>query len=79
MSMVRFAQCTRKKCVSRYSDPPRAGRSGDRIPVRARFSAAVQINPGTHPTMGTESFLVVRRPERGYNRPPHLAFRLKKE
>ena len=36
-----------------------AGRSGDRIPVGARFSAPVQTGPGTHPascTMGTVSF-----------------------
>ena len=37
----------------------RAGRSGDRIPVRARFSAHLQTGPGAHPascTMGTGSF-----------------------
>ena len=28
----------------------RAGRSGDRIPVRARFSTAVQIGPGAQPS-----------------------------
>jgi hypothetical protein len=36
----------------------RAGRSGDRIPEGARFSAPVQIGPGAHPascTMGTRS------------------------
>ena len=36
----------------------RAGRSGDRIPVEARFFAAVQTGPGSHPapyTMGTGS------------------------
>jgi hypothetical protein len=35
-----------------------AGRSGDRIPVGTRFSAAVQTGPGAHPascTMGTGS------------------------
>ena len=37
----------------------RARRSGDRIPVRERFSAPVQTSPGTHPasfTKGTGSF-----------------------
>jgi len=36
-----------------------AGRSGDRIPLEARFSAPVQTGPGDHPascTMGTGSF-----------------------
>jgi hypothetical protein len=35
------------------------GRSGDRIPVEARFSAPVQTGREAHPTsctMGTESF-----------------------
>jgi len=60
----------------------RAGRSGDRIPVEARFSAPVQTGPGTHPasyTMGTRSFPGVKRPGRGVDHPPHLALRLKKE
>jgi hypothetical protein len=36
-----------------------AGRSGDRIPLEASFSAHVQVGPGAHTascTMGTESF-----------------------
>ena len=43
---------------TRYSDSRRAGRSGDRMQVRARFSALVQTGPETHPTsyaMGTRS------------------------
>ena len=55
---------------------------GDRIPVEARFSAPVQTDPGAHQisyTMGTGSFLGVKRPGRGVDHPPHLAPRLKKE
>ena len=51
----------------------RAGRSGDRIPVRARFYVTVQTGPGAHPasyTMGTGSFPGVKRPELGVDRPP---------
>jgi hypothetical protein len=45
------------------SDCLRAGRSGDRISVVARFSALVQTGPEAHPpscTRGTGSFLEVR-------------------
>jgi hypothetical protein len=54
---------------SRYSDSLRAGRSGDRIPVGARFSAPVQTDPGAYPascTMGTG----VERPGCGVDHPP---------
>jgi len=46
---------------------------GDRFPVAVRFSAPVQTGPGAHPasyTMGTGSFLGVKRPERGVDHPP---------
>jgi hypothetical protein len=59
--------------LSRYSDSLRAGRSGDRIPVEARFSAPAQTGPGAHPascTMGTGSFPGVKRPGRGIDHPP---------
>jgi hypothetical protein len=50
-----------------------AGRSGDRIPVEAKFSAPVQTGPGAHPasyTMGTGSFPGEKRPGRGVDHPP---------
>jgi hypothetical protein len=42
------------------------------MPVGARFSARVQIDPGPHPasfTMSTWSFEGVKRPARGINHP----------
>ena len=45
--------------LSWYSDSLSARRSGDRMPVKARFSAPVQTGPGAHSascTMGTGSF-----------------------
>ena len=68
--------------LSRYSHSLRAGRSGYRIPVGARFSAPVQTGPGVYPvsyTMGTSSLPGVKRPGRGVDHPPHPAPRLKKE
>ena len=60
----------------------RVGRSGDRIPVGARFSAPVHTCPGTYPacyTTGTGYFLGVKQPERVVDHPPHLAPRIKEE
>jgi hypothetical protein len=59
--------------VFRISDSLRSGRSGDRIPVQARFSAPVQTGPGAHPasyTRGTGSFLGVNRPGCGVDHQP---------
>ena len=58
---------------SRYSDLLRPGRYGDRIPVGAIFSVTVQTGLGAHTasyTMGTGSFLGVRRPGSGVEHPP---------
>jgi len=57
-----------------------AGRSGDRIPVRAIFSAPVQIGPGTHPAsykMVTGLFPGVKRPERVFDHPPLSSTKVK--
>ena len=58
---------------SRFSDWLRAGRSGDRIPMGARFSAPVQTGPGAHPsscTVGAGSFPGVNS-SRGVKLTPH--------
>jgi len=50
-----------------------SGRSGDRIPVGARFSAPIQTGSGAHPascTMGTRSFAGVKS-VRGVRVTPH--------
>jgi hypothetical protein len=70
---------------NRYSyirDWLRAGRSGDRIPVGARFFAHVQTGPGAHTAscaMGTGSFSGVKRPGRGADHPPPSRAEVKKE
>ena len=38
-----------KLMISRYSDSLQAGRSGDQIPVGAKFSAPIQTGPGARP------------------------------
>ena len=64
---------------SRYSDSLRAGRSGDRIPVGASFSAPVQTGPETHSasyTMGTVSLPGVKRPGRDVDHSPPSSAKL---
>jgi len=48
--------------ASHSDESLRAGRSGDRIPVGARYSATVQTGPGAHPT---SCAMAVKRPRRG--------------
>jgi len=53
--MFRFIQALVDGCGpgkgTRYSDSLRAGRSGDRIPMEARFSAPVQTTPEAKPRL----------------------------
>ena len=61
--------------LSRYSNLLRAGQSGDRILVGARFSTPVRTGPGTHPascTMGIGSFPGVKQPECCVDHPPPI-------
>ena len=59
--------------LSWYSDLLRAGGSGNRISVGARFFAHIQTGPGALPascTKGTVSFPGVKRPGRVVKHPP---------
>ena len=50
------------------------------MPVRARFSAPIQTGPGAHSasyTMGTGSFLELKRPERGVDHPSPSSAKVK--
>ena len=66
--------------LSRYRDSQRAGRSKDRIQVKARFSTPVQTGPKAHTapyTMGIGSFAGVKRPGRGVDHPPPSSVEVK--
>jgi hypothetical protein len=70
--------------LKRYSQWRCYGLDGPRIDSRwwPRFSASVQTGSDAHSatyTMGTGTFLGVKRPGRGVDHPPHLVPRLKKE
>ena len=68
--------------LSRHSYWTRAGQSGDRIPVEARFSAPVQTGPGAQSAscaMGIRFHLGSKRPGSGVPTHRYLAPRLKKE
>jgi hypothetical protein len=59
-----------------------AGRSGDRIPVRAKFSAPVQTGPGAHRTSlqwvpGLFRGREVKRPGCGFDHPPTTSAEIK--
>ena len=59
--------------LSRYCNSLRAVRSGDRIPVEARFSVPVRTGPGARPASyktGTASLPRVKQERRGVDQPP---------
>ena len=56
--------------LSQYSKLLRTVRFGDRIPTGARFFAPVQTGPESHPNGYRVSFPRVKRPGRGFDRPP---------
>jgi hypothetical protein len=61
-------------------DSLRTGRSGDRIPVGASFSAPLQNSPGVHSSsckMSTGSFPGIKRPGHGFDNPPQTSAEVK--
>ena len=61
-------------------DTLRIGRSGDRIPVEARFAVPVRTGPEAHPAsyiLRTGSFPGVKRPVRSVDFPPPFTAEVK--
>ena len=84
---ITLDETVQRQCVGWYSTVGiattlRAGRSGNRISVEARFSTLVQTGPGAHPascTMGTGSFPEESGWGAALTTHRHLAPRLKEE
>jgi hypothetical protein len=72
-----------RQCVTvRFNEALRAGRSWDRIPLKERFSAPVQIGTGAYPapyTMGTGSFPAIKRTDSGLDHSTPSSAEFKKE
>ena len=67
---------------NQYSDLLQAWRSGNQIPVGARFSAPIQTGPGAQLafcTVRSGPFQGIKWSGHGVNHLPHIAPRLKKE
>ena len=65
--------------LSRYIDSPRAGRSGNRIPMEKKFSAPIQTGLEAHPQQVPNHSWVESSQGVALTTQPHLAPRLKKE
>jgi len=69
--------------ISQYSDSLWAGRSGDRIPVEARFSTPIQtsLGPTQHPAQYASLYLFpgVKWVGNGTNQPPKLGAEVKED
>jgi hypothetical protein len=76
--ITKLSGITHVRYIRWKNDWLRAGRSGDRIPVGARFFAHVKTGPGAHPTsrtIDTGSFQGVQRRGRDADHPPLLVQR----
>jgi hypothetical protein len=67
---------------SQYSNSLWAGRPGDQIPVRARFSAPIWTGPGAHSasyTRCTKSFSGIKWPGHSFNHPITSSAKVKEQ